>query len=211
MATFSAAPQALGYLYQARVALSLLLQAPDEARLHVEALDDIELHDALANECLALVQLKHHVSPATLNDASPDLWKSLRVWTEQLASHAFLIADARVILMTTAKVNPGSAASFLGETKRDIDRADVRLMLIATTSTNKILESCFAAFIGLPVAQRKALLTKIHIIPEQPDIAGVRKRVEQHLRLAVRAQHLSAYTDRIEGWWNDKIILHLLA
>jgi hypothetical protein len=47
MTTFSAAPQALGYIYQARVALSLLLQAPDEARIKVEALDDIELHKAL--------------------------------------------------------------------------------------------------------------------------------------------------------------------
>lgn len=58
MTTFSAAPQALGYLYQARVALLLLLQAPDEAQVKVEALDDIELSKALPAESLALVQLK---------------------------------------------------------------------------------------------------------------------------------------------------------
>lgn len=211
MTTFSAAPQALGYLYQARVALSLLLQAPDEARIKVEALDDIELHNALAADSLALVQLKHHTSPAALTDASPDLWKSLRVWAEQSASHAFVIDDIRMMLLTTAKVNPGSAASFLSETKRDIDQADALLMPVATTSTNKSLESCFTAFSGLPDAQRKSLLSKIYVISEQADIAGTRKRVEQLLRPAVRAQHLSAYTDRIEGWWNDKIILHLLA
>lgn len=211
MTTFSAAPQALGYLYQARVALSLLLQAPDEARIKVEALDDIELHNALAADSLALVQLKHHTSPATLTDASPDLWRSLRVWAEQSASHAFVINDIRVMLLTTAKVNHGSAASFLAETKRDIDQADALLMSVATTSTNNSLESCFTAFSGLSDAQRKSLLSKIHVIPEQADIAGTRKRVEQLLRPAVRAQHLSAYTDRIEGWWNDKIILHLLA
>jgi len=211
MTTFSAAPQALGYIYQARVALSLLLQAPDEARIKVEALDDIELHKAMSADSLELVQLKHHTSPAALTDASPDLWKSLRVWTEQSASHAFVIADVRVILMTTAKVNPGSAASFLAESKRDVDQADALLLSVATTSTNKSLESCFTAFNGLPDAQRKSLLSKIHIIPEQADIAETRKRVEQLLRPAVRAQHLSAYTDRIEGWWNNKIILHLLA
>jgi hypothetical protein len=201
----------LGYIYQARVALSLLLQAPDEARIKVEALDDIELHKALSADSLELVQLKHHTSPAALTDASPDLWKSLRVWTEQSASHAFVIADVRVILMTTAKVNPGSAASFLAESKRDVDQADALLLSVATTSTNKSLESCFTAFNGLPDAQRKLLLSKIHIIPEQADIAETRKRVEQLLRPAVRAQNLSAYTDRIEGWWNNKIILHLLA
>ena len=65
MTSFSAGPQALGYLYQARVALLLLLQAPDESRLKVEAMDDIELHDALAENSLALVQLKHHTTAAT--------------------------------------------------------------------------------------------------------------------------------------------------
>jgi hypothetical protein len=211
MTTFSAAPQALGYLYQARVALSLLLQAPDEARIRVEALDDIELHDALAADSLALVQLKHHTTAATLTDASPDLWKSLRVWAEQSASHAFIVADTRVALLTTAKVNPGSAASFLAETNRDIDQADALLMSVATSSTNKSLDSSFAAFSGLPDAQRRALLSKLYILPQQANIAGVRKRVEQLLRPGVRAQHLDAYVDRIEGWWNDKIILHLLA
>lgn len=200
MTTFSAAPQALGYLYQARVALSLLLKAPDEARIKVEALDDIELHNALAADSLALVQLKHHTSPSSLSDASPDLWKSLRVWAEESASHAFVIADTRVMLLTTAKVTPGSAASFLAETKRNIDQADALLMSVATTSTSNSLKSCFTAFSGLPDARRKSLLSKIHIIPEQADIAATRKLVEQLLRPAVRAQHLSAFTDRIEGW-----------
>ena len=211
MTTFSAAPQALGYLYQARVALLMLLQAPDEAHIKVEALDDIELKRALSANSLALVQLKHHTSPTALPDASPDLWKSLRVWAEQSASHAFVISDTRIMLLTTAKVSTGSAASFLAETNRDIEEADSLLMLAATASNNKSLEACFTAFRALPDAQRKALLSKVYIIPEQANIAGTRKRIEQILRLAVHAQHVSAFTDRVEGWWNDKVVLHLLA
>ena len=211
MTTFSAAPQALGYLYQARVALLLLLQAPDEAQIKVEALDDIELNKALTANSLALVQLKHHTSPTTLTDASPDLWKSLRVWAQQYASHAFVVSDTRIMLLTTAKVNPGSAASFLAEAKRDVQKADALLMLVAATSTNKSLEASFNAFGALTEVQRKALLSKVYVIPEQADIAETRKRIEQLLRLAVRAQHVSAFADRVEGWWNDKVVLHLLA
>jgi hypothetical protein len=211
MTTFSAAPQALGYLYQARVALALLLQASDETTIKVEALDDIELHEALAAESLALVQLKHHVSPAVLTDTSSDLWKSLRVWAEQSASHSFVVSDTRIMLLTTAKVNEGSAASFLAETRRNVDQAHSILMSVATKSANQSLEPCFSAFTGLPDAQRRALLSKIHVIPDQPDIARTRKYIEKLLRPAVRASHLSAYTDRVEGWWNDKVILHLLA
>ena len=209
--TFSAAPQALGYLYQARVALLLLLQAPDETRIKVEALDDIELNNALTANSLALIQLKHHTSPTVLTDASPDLWKSLRVWAEQAASHTFVVSDTRIMLLTTSKVSIGSAPSFLAETKRDVEKADSLLMLVATTSTNKSLTASFTAYCALPDTQRKALLSKVYIIPEQADIAETRKRIEQILRLAVRAQHVTAFTDRIEGWWNDKIVLHLLA
>lgn len=211
MTTFSAAPQALGYLYQARVALLLLLQAPDEAQVKVEALDDIELSKALPADSLALVQLKHHTSPSTLTDSHEDLWKSLRVWAEQSASHAFVVSDTRIMLLTTATVKPGSAASHLAETKRDFGTAETLLMKAASSSVNKALEPCFAAFCALSTEQRRALLSKVYIIPEQADIASTRKRLEGVLRPAVRAQHVGAYTDRVEGWWNDKVILHLMA
>lgn len=211
MTTFSAGPQALGYLYQARVALLLLLQAPDESRLKVEAMDDIELHDALAENSLALVQLKHHTTAATLTDASADLWKSLRVWAEQAKSHSFVVADTRIMLLTTAKVNPGSVAAMLAESGRDVDKAESKLMSIASSSENEALDPAFAAFRSLTPAQRRALLSKTYIIAEQANIAGTRKRIEQLLRLSVRAQYLSAFADRIEGWWNDKVVLHLLA
>lgn len=55
LATFSAGPQALGYLYQTRVALALLLEFPDEAVLRVEALDDIEISQALSANSLSLI------------------------------------------------------------------------------------------------------------------------------------------------------------
>lgn len=211
MTTFSAAPQALGYLYQARVALLLLLQAPDEAQLKVEALDDIELSKAWPAESLALVQLKHHISPSTLTDSHEDLWKSLRVWAEQSASHAFVVSDTRIMLLTTATVKSGSAASYLAEAKRDVASAETLLVKVATSSGNKALEPCFAAFCALSTDQRKALLSKVYIIPEQANIASTRKHLEGILRIAVRAQHVGAYTDRVEGWWNDKVVLHLLA
>ena len=40
----SAAASALGYLYQARLALYLLLDAPEETELRLESLDDIEFY-----------------------------------------------------------------------------------------------------------------------------------------------------------------------
>lgn len=211
MTTFSAAPQALGYMYQARVALVLLLRASDEAFLKIEALDDIEISDALAAKSLELVQLKHHIGDTALTDASMDLWKSLRVWSEQAKSHKFTVADTRIVLLTTAKANAGSVAALLGEDKRDIEKAEKLLMEVANTSTNKALTSAFDAFKSLGPAQRKALLAQIYIIPCYTDIDLTRKSIKQQLRVAVHAQHLDALTERIEGWWNNKVVLQLLA
>ncbi|MCO1348079.1 hypothetical protein L0Z31_11395 (plasmid) [Burkholderia vietnamiensis] len=210
MTTFSAAPQALGYLYQARVALALLLTASDEARLKVEALDDIEISDALAAESLALVQLKHHTGDTSITDASTDLWKSLRVWSEQAESHQFTVADTRIVLLTTAKASAGSVASLLGEQKRDVDKAEMLLMDVANTSTNQALTSAFDAFKKLGSAQRKALLAQVYIIPRYADIDATRKTIKHLLRVAVHAQHLDSFTERIEGWWNNKVVLQLL-
>src|SRR5687767_14092246 len=103
-AAFSAAPQALGYLYQARVALFLLLQCPEEAIVKIEALDDIEVLEPSAAKKLKLAQLKHHINKeAELTDFSVDLWKSIRVWAEQVASRSFVLQDTRLFLITTAK------------------------------------------------------------------------------------------------------------
>lgn len=211
MTVFSAGPQALGYLYQARVALSLLLESPDEARLRVEALDDIEISDAVSAGSLSLVQLKHHTGDATLTDASADLWKSLRVWSEQAKSTKFVLDNAKIILFTTAKITSGSIASLLGDMKRDVNEAEKKLLDVASKSDNESLKNAFEAFKGLTDGQRKALLATIHIVGTQPDISGIKKRINQQLRLAVRAEHLAPFSERVEGWWNDKVILHLLA
>jgi hypothetical protein len=68
---FSAAESSLGYLYQIRYALFVLLESK-QGRVFLETLDDVvlELH-----RVTTLYQLKHILkSAASLTDASPQLW-----------------------------------------------------------------------------------------------------------------------------------------
>ena len=211
MTTFSAGPQALGYFYQARVALAVLLEAPDDAILRVEALDDIEVSSALNASALSLIQLKHHTVPATLTDSSPDLWKSLRVWAEQAIENKFALETTRILLFTTAAIQPGSIASLIGATNRNVEEACKRLLDICDLSTNKALKDSFAAFKALNNGQRLTLLSSVTVVPENPDIASVKKKIHQLLRVAVRANVVTPFAERVEGWWFDRVILHLLA
>lgn len=209
--SFSAAPQALGYLYQARVALFLLLQCPDEAIVKVEALDDIELTDPLATAKLRLTQLKHHVSKkAELTDHSSDLWKSIRVWAEQVSDKLFTLQDTRLYLVTTATASPSSVVSKLSIRDRDPSVAEARLLDVAKTSGNKALKPSFDAFLALTVAQRRSLVASITVLDNHADIGEYKTKIRQHIRPAVRQQHVSALYERLEGWWFDRIVQHLL-
>jgi hypothetical protein len=81
MSEFSARPSALGYLYQVRYALFAILSIEnDETKLHIEALDDIDLEtEGTPTE---LLQLKHNSLKRTANltDTSQDFWKTIRIW-----------------------------------------------------------------------------------------------------------------------------------
>ena len=77
---FSAGPSALGYLYQARYAMFLLLLAEEEAALSIERFDDVAFEQS--GTPYELLQLKHHLGTnAALTDASSDLWKTIRIWS----------------------------------------------------------------------------------------------------------------------------------
>lgn len=205
---FSAGPQALGYLYQARVALFLLCQAPDEAEARLEALDDIQIDGDLQGKTIELSQLKHHISrTANLTDASEDLWKSIRVWATHVADRRFSLSDARLFLITTATAPDGSVGSILRpDTKRSPIAAEQRLRTVAKTSTNEALAPAFATYLGLTDSERQALVSSVYVLDQQDDIVGYRDKIKMAIRPAVRREHLEHLLERVEGWWFDRVV-----
>lgn len=209
--TFSAGPHALGYLYQARVALFLLLDCPDESIVKIEALDDIELSTQNASDKLTLTQLKHHISKqAELTDYSPDLWKSIRVWATQVTDRSFALQDTRLNLITTATAAPGSIASLLGVKSRDPKKAEERLIYVSNDSSNKGLLASFNAFKALTPAQRTALVSSITILDQHENIEEYKTKICQLIRPAVRKQYVDSLYERLEGWWFNQAVRHLI-
>lgn len=83
--SFSAAASALGYLYQVRYGLVLLLEAKNPASaLSLEKIDDVAFEES--GDPTQMLQFKHRLDrTATLTDSSTDLWKTLRVWATKIA------------------------------------------------------------------------------------------------------------------------------
>lgn len=205
MSTFTAAPQALGYLYQARYALYLALSRPDAAQISIEKFDDIAFDQN--GTVTELLQLKHHVTPGALTDSSPDLWKTIRVWSTAIKQGEMQPSETIMLIVTTANAPDNSATARLRPGKgRDSRLALERLKQIVQSSRNQALTLAFDAFQQLAPHEQQALLDSVYVIDCASDITNVKSDIEQHLRLAVRPQHIAALYERLEGWWFGQII-----
>jgi hypothetical protein len=206
---FSAGSQALGYLYQARYALYLVLTNKEELELAVESLDDITFFED-ENNPIELLQLKHHTNTqASLTDSSSDLWKTIRVWSTQLQQNKISLPDTLLTLVTTAKAPVNSAASLLRPVKaRDSKRALQKLLEVANKSENKNLTKSFEAFKALNPIEQGQLIDSIQIIDSSPDIVDITPKITEKL-IAVRREHRDAVYERLEGWWFAKVVNHL--
>lgn len=170
MTEFSAAPQALGYLYQTRYALLLILSNPEELELSIESLDDIVFEETGSPQ--ELLQLKHHTSPASLTDFSSDLWKTLRIWSTSYTEGKISLPDTALTLVTTATAPDGSIAALLRpDNNRQPIVAASRLLDVANTSANASLTSSFAAFKALLPNQREMLTQSVQILDRSPTIS----------------------------------------
>lgn len=208
---FSATDAALGYLYQVRLALlsSLKRLAKDEVfAVYLETLDDVVFEqDGSAPE---LLQLKHHCNQAAnLTDASPDLWKSFRVWMEG-RSNGSILEDARLYLITTSSIGRGSSASYLMLENRDEAEALKKLKTTANTSANQTNQPAYKLFKSLLPDAQVALVSSITILPNAPNISDISEALRVEARLVVRRNHLDSFLMRLEGWWYKRVLGQLI-
>ena len=207
---FSGASSSLGYFYQCRYALLgalRRLREGDHITISIETLDDVAFDtDGGAVEIL---QTKHHITThANLTDASPDLWKTLRIWVEG-QSEGIIPQDAHFYLITTAVCGDGTAAAYLRAESRDEVRALHRLDTTASTSTNRTNSAAYLVFGSLSARERAQLVKSITILDGSPSIAELDIQLREAVFFAAERKFLKAYLQRLEGWWFGRVVKHL--
>ena len=82
MPNHQASEQMLGYLYQVRYALALLLENDNsDCQISIEKFDDVAF--SKDDIPIQLIQLKHHIQhQGNLADASTDMWRTIKVWLD---------------------------------------------------------------------------------------------------------------------------------
>jgi len=201
----------LGYLFQCRYALlgSLRkLRMNQEFTVSMETLDDVVFEQE--GKPLELLQTKHHCNKeADLTDASPDLWKSIRIWCKEM-KEGKIPEGSTFFLITTAQASTGSAAHYLkADASRNTAKAIERLNATATTSTSQTNKLAYEAFCSLDPDRRTKLVNSAIVIDRTPLITDLDKIIRQEVCWFVRPKFRDSYLQRLEGWWFQKAIKHL--
>jgi hypothetical protein len=202
----SAAPSILGYLYQFRYSLLLILEEECE-EIALETLDDVTV--SLENIPQSLYQLKLHADRnASLADMSVDLWKTFRVWISQLA----LLRGKNppnLFLVTTSAAKEEEGAYYLRHEGRDVAKAQALFNVAAADSKNKDLKEAFASYSGLSEDDKSLLFSRIRILDRSEDLEGVTGKIKAHLATTTREHQVDLFFESLDGWWVNRILSQL--
>jgi hypothetical protein len=206
---FSASEPSLGYLYQVRYGLLLIVsEANEDAKLLLEQIDDISIDTP---DSLTVYQTKLHInSVANLTNSSSDLWKTLRVWSEGIKNGTLNPETDLFNLITTATASVDSIPYKLKQgTQKDrkIDEILSSLKEVTSTSTSVTNRPAYDSFLSLTDDQQEALIKKITVIDASIDINESKNLVLHEIRhYSIKRESLY---ERLEGWFVGQAILQL--
>jgi len=208
MASHQASEQMIGYLYQVRYALYLLLDNDNtNYQISIEKFDDVAFEENGSPK--ELIQLKHHVNKGgSLADNSVDLWRTLKVWIDMVSENDNLLYNSEFFLITTSSAPEKSAAEILSKTDKDrsIVEAYDRLKRITETSENQTNKPFYKAFNNMGEERMKNLLKHIVVIPKADNIVDSERKIRRELRYCCTVQNEDFIFQRLEGWWFGQVI-----
>lgn len=208
---YSAGEQALGYIYQARLALLCLMQLPEDTAVLLEKDDDLDFIDG--DDGKSLASLKHKAVGDRLTDLSRDFWKSVNIWLARYKRDGRTASNLRFFLFTTGAV---STESFLtrflseqpvasGDAATLTDLANAAL----AKSSSKSIGQIATEFNELTDHEKQSFLERIRILDGSPRIGDIPATIKDKYMRSIRREHRAFVFERLEGWWNDAVIKQL--
>ena len=211
MSNHQASEQMIGYLYQVRYALSLLLASDNlDSQISIEKFDDVAFsEDDIPVEC---IQLKHHINnKGNLSDASVDMWRTLKVWLDIIEDKKDILDGTIFTIITTATAPKDSAASLLKPEKdeRKPLEAYKKLKFVSLNSKNEKAQVYYEKFKTTEEDVLKKVVDKIYIIDRASNIIDVEKDIIKQIRYCCIPKYQNRVCERLEGWWFKQAIIAL--
>jgi len=215
MPDHNAAENMLGYLYQVKYALVLLLDTNlPNAQISIEKFDDIAFSEDGFSMPLEMIQLKHHMSvrnKGSLTDTSADLWRTLKAWIDNINNDSTLLDNTFFSIITTAKAPKSSIAADLknrakNENMPNVDSIYDRLKHICNTSISSSNDGYYQAFLNTKESVIKKLLGRIVVIDSAPNILDCDNEIRKQVRYSSLPKYEDKVIERIEGFWYQSVI-----
>lgn len=201
---FSAADQALGYLYQLRYALLQTLRLPEDTLCFIEKDDDIDFSDPEEGRILA--SLKHKAPGDSLTDLSPDFWKSVRIWVDYYMRNDISTTAVSFFLFTTGRVAVGSfLEAFLPNAQKDDELVD-SVCEVLGRSDSKTIQKTKDLLEQLNRDKWPDFFRRISIFDSQVRIQDIPTLIIKERFRPIRPQFRLPVYERLEGWWNNACI-----
>lgn len=210
---FSAKEPSLGYFYQIKYALLILLthsKELDNPKIRIENLDDIEIEDV---NTLQLMQTKLHIkNKANLTDASVDFWKTIRIWAEHI-NNSMIDLDSTIFNLITTEEIPSTSLLFKFKSNITLDSEVLDIITsldkISIESTNKTNAKAYLAYQSLSIENKKNLIKRIRILDNSIGITEINNKIKKELIYSTYPSSLDAFLEILEGWWFAKSIDNL--
>ncbi|WP_329574934.1 hypothetical protein OG500_38065 [Kitasatospora sp. NBC_01250] len=211
-APFEASASAVGYVYQLRKALHACLERHVrglEWGIAIEAGDDVE---EVTEGGRVYYQLKHRAPGTKMSDASTDLWKTLRIWAYAVTTELVELEETDLLLLTTAELSPGSAGFMLQPAASGVRNEEQALQALEAarkTSISKDNKKAYEEFDKLGAEQRRAMLARVQVIGNAPDVDAMEALLLERVVPAVGHRYAGPFLERLEGWFYQRTIRQL--
>ncbi|MFD8931690.1 ABC-three component system protein [Streptomyces mirabilis] len=201
-----ASASALGYIFQAQLALLELLRGQED---RPDGAISLELHDDVAWEedgrPVELLQVKHHIrSVRSLGDKDDDVWRTIQSWMDTHAPGDEY--GPMLTLVTTQEARPGTAMAALKAPNPAPAQALDLLIAAAQESKAKETKDARAAFLALQPAQRAVFVQRMRVIDGSPSIDDLDAQVRVKLRAALPDGHADSFMRQLWAWWYEQTV-----
>lgn len=204
MADHSAADPASGYLFQCRYALLAALKRQDVTpglEVSIECFDDIAFSNSGSPK--ELLQSKHSLKPKPMSDLAVQFWNTIGIWIKRVNDHPSELGKIKLTFVTTSTLGADTAVSQLrpGPEGRDVVKAAEKLATSAAESKSRKVGWATRLFLDQTPEMREQIIGMVEILDASPTIVDVRDELAAALKRACRPEHMTAFRERLEGWW----------
>lgn len=216
---FSGTDSALGYYYQSLYALVYLLNSKEDTEeVLIEDLDDVVVKNIEKNE-FSLKQLKHK-KKSVITIASKDLWSTLRIWCEYTLSEDIRNISFHLItcsemsnknILNVLRIENSDRSELIELLNNEAERViDERLKTTESKKPHSDRHHGCEAYIQLSESQKKMLLDRVMIMPEEFHINETEAQVNGSNLLQVCPPDSRQFiTKKLIQWWDYQVLLQM--